>query len=132
LFAWGGQNAADYFHELALSMAIKEAGPDLVTKLDSLEADAYEQDALVSAFAAMEEAVQAGFFLSGGAGIQHTEAQTEWVTGAAVMYPSGSWIENEQRDTTPEDYRMTAVAAPMLTENAAMGPDAMHGAAGEP
>lgn len=132
LFAWGGQNAADYFHELALSMAIKEAGPELATKLDKLDDDAYEQDAVVKAFAAIEDAVKAGYFLSGGAGIKHTEAQTEWVTGKAVMYPSGSWIENEQRDTTPEDYRMTGAPTPMLTDAAAMGEAAMHGAAGEP
>ncbi|PCC40359.1 carbohydrate ABC transporter, N-acetylglucosamine/diacetylchitobiose-binding protein [Brachybacterium alimentarium] len=132
LFAWGGQNAADYYHELAISMAIKEAGPDLAKKLDSLDDDAYSQDAVVAAFTAIEDAVSAGYFLSGGAGIKHTEAQTEWVTGKAVMYPSGSWIENEQRDTTPDDYEMTGAATPMLSESAAMGEAAMHGAAGEP
>lgn len=132
LFAFGGQNAADYYLELTLSMAIKEAGPDLITALDSLDAAAFENDAIVTAFAGMEEAVKNGYFLSGGAGIKHTEAQTEWVTGKAVMYPSGSWIENEQRDTTPEDYRMTGIPAPMLSDGAAMGETAVHGAAGEP
>lgn len=132
LFAWGGQNAADYYHELALSMAIKEGGPEVGKSLDRLEEGAYEQPSVVDAFAAIEEAVTAGFFLPGGAGIKHTEAQTEWVTGSAVMYPSGSWIENEQRSTTPEGYAMTGVATPMLSEGAAMGPGAIHGAAGEP
>ncbi|HEX7352342.1 N-acetylglucosamine/diacetylchitobiose ABC transporter substrate-binding protein [Brachybacterium sp.] len=132
LFAWGGQNAADYYHELALSMAIKEGGREVATALDTLDAAAYEQSTVVDAFAAIEEAVKAGYFLSGGAGIKHTEAQTEWVTGSAVMYPSGSWIENEQRSTTPEDYAMTGVATPMLSDGAAMGGAAIHGAAGEP
>lgn len=132
LFAWGGQNAADYYHELALSMAIKEGGPEVAKKLDMLDAAAFEQPTVVDAFAAIEEAVKAGYFLSGGAGIKHTEAQTEWVTGSAVMYPSGSWIENEQRSTTPEDYAMTGVATPMLSDGAAMGTAAIHGAAGEP
>ena len=132
LFAWGGQNAADYFHELALSMAIKEGGIEVGHALDRLEEGAYEQPSVVDAFAAIEEAVQAGYFLAGGAGIQHTEAQTEWVTGAAVMYPSGSWIENEQRSTTPEGYDMTGCATPMLSDAASMGPGAIHGAAGEP
>ncbi|GAA4523122.1 N-acetylglucosamine/diacetylchitobiose ABC transporter substrate-binding protein [Brachybacterium paraconglomeratum] len=132
LFAWGGQNAADYYHELALSMAIKEGGPEVGKALDRLEEGAYEQTTVVDAFAAIEDAVKAGFFLAGGAGIKHTEAQTEWVTGSAVMYPSGSWIENEQRSTTPEGYAMTGVATPMLSDSAAMGQAAMHGAAGEP
>lgn len=132
LFAWGGQNAADYFHELALSMAIKEDGPELSKMFDRLEEGAYEQDSVVAAFSAIEDAVGEGYFLSGGAGIQHTEAQTEWVTGKAVMYPSGSWIENEQRDVTPDDYQMTGTPAPMLSSGAAMGEQAVHGAAGEP
>ncbi|MGO1896331.1 MAG: N-acetylglucosamine/diacetylchitobiose ABC transporter substrate-binding protein [Brachybacterium sp.] len=132
MFAWGGQNAADYYHELALSMAIKEGGTDVAKALDRLEEGAYEQATVVDAFAAIEEAVKEGYFLAGGAGIKHTEAQTEWVTGKAVMYPSGSWIENEQRSTTPEDYAMTGAATPMLTDGAAMGEAAIHGAAGEP
>lgn len=132
LFAWGGQNASNYYQELALSMAIKEGGPDVQKSIDSLEPDAFEQDAVVAAYAAIEEAVAAGYFLSGGAGIQHTEAQTEWVTGAAVMYPSGSWIENEQRDVTPEDYQMMACAVPLLSSGAAMPLEAIHGTAGEP
>ena len=132
LFAWGGQNAADYFHELALSMAIKEGGPEVAKVLDRLEEDAYEQPTVVDAFAAIEDAVKEGYFLSGGAGIKHTEAKTEWVMGKAVMYPSGSWIENEQRSTTPDDYDMTGAPTPMLSDGAAMGPAAIHGAAGEP
>ena len=132
LFAWGGQNAADYFHELALSMAIKEGGPEVAKVLDRLEEGAYEQPTVVDAFAAIEDAVKEGYFLSGGAGIKHTEAQTEWVMGKAVMYPSGSWIENEQRSTTPDDYDMTGAPTPMLSDGAAMGPAAIHGAAGEP
>ena len=132
LFAWGGQNAADYYHELALSMAIKEGGLEVAKVLDRLEEGAYEQPTVVDAFAAIEDAVKEGYFLSGGAGIKHTEAQTEWVMGKAVMYPSGSWIENEQRSTTPDDYDMTGAPTPMLSDGAAMGPAAIHGAAGEP
>ncbi|MGP9539560.1 N-acetylglucosamine/diacetylchitobiose ABC transporter substrate-binding protein [Brachybacterium sp. AOP43-C2-M15] len=132
LFAWGGQNAADYFHELAVSMAIKEGGPEVARSLDLLEEGAFEQQPIIDAFAAIEDAVSEGYFLAGGAGIKHTEAQTEWVTGKAVMYPSGSWIENEQRSTTPDDYEMTGAATPLLSDGAAMGAGAIHGAAGEP
>lgn len=132
LFPWGGQNASNYYQEFALSMAIKEGGIDVQKNIDRLEPDAFSQDAVVAAYAAIEEAVAAGYFLAGGAGIMHTEAQTEWVTGAAVMYPSGSWIENEQRDVTPEDYQMMACAVPLLSSGAAMPLEAIHGTAGEP
>ncbi|ASK65182.1 carbohydrate ABC transporter, N-acetylglucosamine/diacetylchitobiose-binding protein [Brachybacterium avium] len=132
LFPWGGQNASNYYRELALSMAIKEGGIEVQKNLDRLEPDAFEQDSVVAAYAAIEDAVKAGYFLSGGAGIKHTEAQAQWVTGKAVMYPSGSWIENEQKGITPDDYEMVGVPTPQLSSNGAMPAEAIHGTAGEP
>ncbi|WP_394216876.1 N-acetylglucosamine/diacetylchitobiose ABC transporter substrate-binding protein [Brachybacterium vulturis] len=132
LFPWGGQNASNYYRELALSMAIKEGGIEVQKNLDRLEPDAFEQESVVAAYAAIEDAVRAGYFLSGGAGIKHTEAQAQWVTGKAVMYPSGSWIENEQKGITPEDYEMVGVPTPQLSTGGAMPAEAIHGTAGEP
>ncbi|MDN5686518.1 MAG: N-acetylglucosamine/diacetylchitobiose ABC transporter substrate-binding protein [Brachybacterium sp.] len=132
LFPWGGQNASNYYRELALSMAVKEGGIDVQKNLDRLEPDAFEQESVVAAYAAIEDAVKAGYFLSGGAGIKHTEAQAQWVTGKAVMYPSGSWIENEQKGITPEDYEMVGVPTPQLSSSGAMPPETIHGTAGEP
>src|SRR5699024_8512059 len=132
LFPWGGQNASNYYRELALSMAVKEGGIDVQKNLDRLEPDAFEQDSVVAAYAAIEDAVKEGYFLSGGAGIKHTEAQAQWVTGKAVMYPSGSWIENEQKGITPDDYEMVGVPTPQLSTGGAMPPETIHGTAGEP
>lgn len=132
LFAFGGQNAADYYHTLALGMAVKQGGIDVAKNLDKLDAGAYEQDAVVQAFDAIEDAVKADFFLSGGAGIKHTEAQAQWVTGKAVMYPSGSWIENEQKGVTPDDYEMTGCPDPQLGSDSSFPAEAIRGTAGEP
>lgn len=132
LFAFGGQNAADYYHTMAIAMAVKQGGKEVATALDSLDAGAYEQDAVVQAIDAIGEAVAADFFLPGGAGIKHTEAQAQWVTGKAVMYPSGSWIENEQKGVTPDDFAMTGCPEPLLSTDGAMPAEAIHGTAGEP
>lgn len=132
MFSWGGANAADYYNTLALGMAAKEGGVEVLTNLDKLDAKAYEQDAIVKAFAAIEEAVKAGFFQEGSAGIKHTDAQAQWVTGKSVMYPSGSWIENEQKGVTPDDFAMTAAPSPLLTSGAKLPYTAIHGTAGEP
>ena len=132
LFAFGGQNAADYYHTMAIAMAVKQGGKEVATALDSLDAGAYEQDAVVQAIDAIGEAVAADFFLPGGAGIKHTEAQAQWVTGKAVMYPSGSWIENEQKGVTPDDFAMTGCPEPLLSADGAMPAEAIHGTAGEP
>lgn len=131
LFAYGGQNASDYYQEMALTMAAKMGGPEVLQNIDQLEPDAMEQEAVVAAYQAVEDAVNAGYFMPGGAGITHTDAQTQWVTGNAVMYPSGSWIENEQADVTPEGYQMTGVPTPSLTDSDAMPYEAYHGSAAE-
>src|SRR5699024_6158769 len=108
------------------------AGVDLQKRLDSLEEGVFEDDALVAAYAAIEDAVEEGYFLSGGAGIKHTEAQAQWANGKAELYPSGSWIENEQKAITPEDYEMVGVPTPQLSSGSAMPAEAIHGPAGAP
>ncbi|WP_193103410.1 N-acetylglucosamine/diacetylchitobiose ABC transporter substrate-binding protein [Brachybacterium sp. FME24] len=130
LFSYGGQNASNYYQEFALSMAAKLGGADVLTKIDSLEEGAFEQDAVVQAYDAMAAAVEAGYFEPGGEGIKHTDAQTNWVQGTSVFYPSGSWIENEQADVTPEGYAMTGAPVPSLPD-AALPHEAFHGTAAE-
>ena len=130
LFSYGGQNASNYYQEMALSMAAKLGGPEVLTKIDALEEGAFEQEAIVQAYDAMAEAVEAGYFEPGGEGIKHTDAQTNWVTGTSVFYPSGSWIENEQADVTPEGYDMTGAPVPSLPDSA-MPHEAFHGTAAE-
>lgn len=132
LFSYGGQNASNYYMELALTMAIKEGGLEVQKNIDSLAEDAFSQDGVVAAYSALEDAVKAGFFEPGGEGIKHTQAQTDWVTGKSVMYPSGSWIENEQRDVTPEDFAMVGAPVPLLSKGATLPFEALHGTAGEP
>ncbi|GAA1489059.1 N-acetylglucosamine/diacetylchitobiose ABC transporter substrate-binding protein [Brachybacterium sacelli] len=130
LFSYGGQNASNYYQEMALSMAAKLGGAEVLTAIDALEEGAFEQDAVVQAYDAMAEAVEAGFFEPGGAGIKHTAAQTNWVQGTSVFYPSGSWIESEQADVTPEGYEMTGAPVPSLPDST-LSHEAFHGTAAE-
>lgn len=130
LFSYGGQNASNYYQEMALSMAAKLGGAEVLAAIDRLEEGAFSQDAVVAAYDAMGEAVEAGYFEPGGEGIKHTDAQTNWVQGKSVLYPSGSWIENEQADVTPEGYDMTGAPVPSLPDGA-LPHEAIHGTAAE-
>lgn len=131
LFVFGGQNAGDYYHELALSMAARMGGVDVVKKLDNLDPAGYAQPAVKSALEAIEAAVKAGYFLPGGSGLIHTQAQTQFVQGKALLYPSGSWLENEMKDISPADFAMTCLQAPALKGDVKLQ-KGFHGAAGEP
>ncbi len=131
LFVFGGQNAADYYHELALSMAARKGGVDVIKKIDNLDAGSFSQPAVTEAFAAIEAAVKAGYFLPGGSGMIHTQAQTQFVQGKALLYPSGSWLENEMKDIQPAGFAMTCLKAPALSGDIKLK-NGYHGAAGEP
>jgi N-acetylglucosamine transport system substrate-binding protein len=132
LFCWG-KEAASYYLTLAVESAIKEGGDEVRVKLGNLDADAWSHPAVQAVFAKMEQAVQAGYFLPGGAGTQFTAAQAQWTQGQqAVLYPSGSWIENEMKSQTAADFQMTGCPAPAVSSGAAMPAESFHASAGEP
>lgn len=132
LFVWG-KEAATYYQELAISSAVKEGGKDVMLKLANLEDGAWSQDAIQKVFAGMETAVKEGYFVPGGAGTQFTKAQAQWSNNQeALLYPSGSWIENEMKDQTKDGFEMTGVPVPTVTSSPAMPYEAIHSAAGEP
>ncbi|WP_159622297.1 N-acetylglucosamine/diacetylchitobiose ABC transporter substrate-binding protein [Ruania rhizosphaerae] len=132
LFGWGTE-AATYYQTLAIESAIKEGGDEVRLALENLEADCWSQDAIQGVFSAMKEAVDAGYFKPGGSGTQFTAAQAQWSnTQEFLLYPSGSWIENEMRDQTTEGFEMKGISSMSLTSSPALGADALHSTAGEP
>ncbi|SEE14937.1 N-acetylglucosamine/diacetylchitobiose ABC transporter substrate-binding protein [Ruania alba] len=132
LFAWGTE-AATYYETLALESAIKEAGDELRLALENLEPDAWRHDAVQGVFTAMKEIIDAGYFKPGGSGTQFTAAQAQWSNAQeAILYPSGSWIENEMKDQTADGFEMKGVSSMSLSSSPAMGMNALHSTAGEP
>ncbi len=130
----GGTEAATYYQTLAIESAIKEGGDEVRLALENLEPDCWSQDALQATFTIMKEIVDAGYFKPGGSGgTQFTAAQAQWSNKQeALLYPSGSWIENEMKDQTAADFQMKGVPSFSVTANPAMPATALHSTAGEP
>src|SRR6185436_1531996 len=62
-----------------------------------------------------------------------TAAQAQWSNNEdAILYPSGSWIENEMKDQTKSGFKMTGAAEPTVTADSKMPYEALHSTAGEP
>ena len=132
LFAWG-KEAATYYQTLAIASAIKEGGDEVRLSLENLEADCWSKPAVQSVFTAMKKIIDAGYFKPGGSGTQFTAAQAQWSNDQdAILYPSGSWIENEMKDTTKAGFDMTGVPEPTVTADSALPYEALHSTAGEP
>jgi N-acetylglucosamine transport system substrate-binding protein len=132
LFAWG-KEAATYYQTLAIASAIKEGGDEVRLALENLEADCWSKPAVQAVFEGMKKVVDAGYFKPGGSGTQFTAAQAQWSQDQdALLYPSGSWIENEMKKTTKSGFEMTGAAEPTVTSGSALPYEALHSTAGEP
>jgi len=132
LFVWG-KEAATYYNTLAIDSAIKEGGPEVRIALENLDPKCWSQPAIQSVFAAMGECVKNGYFVPGGAGTQFTAAQAQWSNDQqALLYPSGSWIENEMKKATKDGFKMTGVPEMVLSSSPKMPYESLRSAAGEP
>jgi N-acetylglucosamine transport system substrate-binding protein len=132
LFVWG-KEAATYYLTLAIDSAVKEGGLGVLSELQNLKPNAWSQKPIQDVFTAMHNIVKAGYFVPGGAGTQFTAAQAQWSNDQkAIIYPSGSWIENEMKKATKPDFQMTGIPEPTVTASSKMPQTALHSAAGEP
>jgi N-acetylglucosamine transport system substrate-binding protein len=132
LFLWG-KEAATYYQTLAIGSAIKEGGDEVRLALENLDAHCWSHPAVQSVLTAMGKIVKAGYVKPGGSGTQFTAAQAQWSNNQdALLYPSGSWIENEMKDQTKADFQMTGFPEMTVSGNSKMPYEALHSAAGEP
>ncbi|MET9544668.1 N-acetylglucosamine/diacetylchitobiose ABC transporter substrate-binding protein [Streptomyces sp. NPDC006627] len=116
------------------AMFAQRGGREVIEAMDYLEPDAWRHDAVKDVFEAWEELVAKKYVLTGFDGQQaHTEMQTAWTKeGKCLFVPNGSWVENEAKDTTPKDFRMTVGATPSLDSGDKMPFGTLYAPAGEP
>lgn len=132
LFCWG-KEAATYYQTMAIDSAIKQGGDEVRLALENLEEGCWSLPAVQDVFNAMHDIVKAGYIKPGGSGTQFTAAQAQWsLDQAAILYPSGSWIENEMKDQTKDGFKMMGFPTPSVDGSASMPAEALHSAAGEP
>jgi N-acetylglucosamine transport system substrate-binding protein len=132
LFLWG-KEAATYYQTLAIGSAIKEGGDEVRLALENLKEDCWSLPAVQDVFTAMSEIIKAGYVKPGGSGTQFTAAQAQWSNNQdALLYPSGSWIENEMKDQTKPDFQMTGFPEMTVSTSSQMPYTALHSTAGEP
>ncbi len=131
LLGWG-KEAATYYQTMAISSAIKEGGDDVRLALENLKPDCWSLAPVQDVFNGLKKIIDAGYVKPGGAGTQFTAAQAQWSNAEQfILYPSGSWIENEMKKQTKSGFKMTGAPEPSVTANAKMPYAALHSTAGE-
>lgn len=122
LFTWG-KEAASYWKYLALDSAYKQGGPDAVSGIVNLKPGAWSNDTVKAVLNKFKQVVDKGCFIPGGAGTQFTQAQAQWSNDKkALLYYTGSWIENEMANATADNFKMTATPAIVIDESTAKLP----------
>lgn len=115
-----------------IATAVKFGGPQVALNIDNLEPNAWTSDAMKTAANAWHQIVKDGYILSGSAGLDHKQSQTEWCKGSAAFISCGSWLENEQKAVTPAGFDMVVAPTPSLGSGDKLPFAAIRGTAGEP
>lgn len=90
----------------------KNGGLQVIIDQDNLVEGAWEHPAVLTSLQQLQELHNQDFILPGTEGLTHTESQAEWLQEKAVFIPCGTWLENEMRDMTPEDFNMVVKPVP--------------------
>lgn len=132
LFVWG-KEASTYYRTLVIDSAVKEGGDEVRLALENLKPKCWSLPAIQGVLAKLEEIVKKGYMKPGGAGTQFTAAQAQWSNDeSGILYPSGSWIENEMKSQTKKGFKMLGIPEPTLTSSSKMPFEALNAAPGEP
>ncbi|MDH2429046.1 N-acetylglucosamine/diacetylchitobiose ABC transporter substrate-binding protein [Sphaerisporangium sp. TRM90804] len=129
-YAYAGKNAAYYQYWMILISAAKLEGNQVLLDIDNLADGAWTRDSVKQSAAAWAEIGK--FMEKSYEGLIHTEVQTRQNQDKVALYPSGSWLENEQKANTPDSFEYAVTPTPSLTAADKMPFEAIRAAAGEP
>ena len=110
-----------------------QSGDEVRLPLENLKENAWSHPTLQAILTILYDLIQAGYMKPGGSGTQFTQAQSQWsLDQAALLYPSGSWIENEMKKQTAPDFKMMGIPELPLDDKQTTPKGTMRAEAGEP
>ncbi|RJL35392.1 N-acetylglucosamine/diacetylchitobiose ABC transporter substrate-binding protein [Bailinhaonella thermotolerans] len=129
-YAYAGKNASYYQYWMILISAAKIGGNEVLVNIDNLADGAWTAEPVKQAAAAWAEIGKA-YMPKSMEGLIHTEVQTQQNQGKVAFYPSGSWLENEQKKEIPSGFEYGIIPTPSVTSADKMPFEATRTVAGE-
>lgn len=111
-FGYAGKNAPYYMWNVILTHAAKIGGQEILTNIDNLEDGAWTNPAVKTA-ADLWSQVGAKYLDKSFEGLIHTDVQLQQDQYKVGFYPSGDWLENEQKKDTPADFVYQMIPIPV-------------------
>src|SRR5947207_256362 len=130
-YGYAGANASYYQYLVILTSAAKLGGADLMKSIDNLEDGVWTSDPVKQSAKAWAE-IGAKYTDKAFLGLKHTEVQLKQNQDRLALYPSGNWLENEEKANTPGTYEYAMFPVPSLTTSDKLPANAVYAAAGEP
>jgi N-acetylglucosamine transport system substrate-binding protein len=129
-YGYAGANAPYYQYTAILTSAAKIGGADVLKNIDNLQDDAWTSDPVRQAAEAWGE-VGRTYTNKAFLGLKHTEVQLQQNQYKVGLYPSGSWLENEQAKDTPKGFNYAVMPIPAVTTADQVPATGIYAAAGE-
>jgi N-acetylglucosamine transport system substrate-binding protein len=129
-YGYAGANASYYQYLVILSSAAKLGGADILKNIDNLADGAWTNDAVKQAATAWAE-IGAKYTDKSFLGLRHTEVQLKQNQDKVAFYPSGNWLENEQKANTPATFEYAMIPVPSLTSSDKLDASSLFATAGE-
>jgi N-acetylglucosamine transport system substrate-binding protein len=130
-YGYAGANAAYYQYLVILSSAAKLGGADILKSIDNLEDGAWTNDAVKQSATAWAQ-IGAKYSDKSYLGLIHTNVQLKQDQDQLAFYPSGNWLENEMKDSTPAAFNYAMMPVPSLTASDKLDATSLYATAGEP
>ncbi len=104
------------YNEMVLIPSIASiAGTDALKKIQTYAEGAWKDEKVKKAMSIYYEMAQKGYILKGTTGMNHTQAQTEFLKGNALFCPNGTWFAAEMKDVIPtEGFSFGFIAPPVF------------------
>lgn len=103
-----------YMRQFVFDQMVWKRDPQAILNIENLEPDAWRAPAVTEVLEAIYQLAERGYLLEGWEGLDHVQSQNEWLQGRAVFLPCGTWLENEMKDSIPENFNMVLAPTPSL------------------
>src|SRR5262249_39097141 len=110
-YGYAGANAAYYQWNVILTHAAKLGSEDVLKAIDNLEDGAWTNASVKQAAEKWAE-VGAKYIDKSFEGLKHTDVQLQQDQYKLAFYPSGDWLENEQKKDTPDGFTYQLMPIP--------------------
>ena len=116
-FTYAGKYPGYWQFPVLDALVYYKGGNKAICDGDNLVEGAWTSPERIWAIEQIQTIFKNGWIFKGSEAMTHTESQQIFVDGKCAMIPNGSWMPNEQKETTPKDFKMKFFKCPAPSDS---------------